>query len=89
MSKTVCIHSHFQVQFYNLIFYMYLYLTLIGGGAFGNERPWILNAINRSLNLYKHAGLDVIIVSYGHSAEQQKDRTGRFAASQVRERQKE
>jgi len=44
-----------------------VYLTLIGGGAFGNKRPWIINAINRSLNLYKHVGLDVIIVSHGRS----------------------
>lgn len=44
-----------------------IYLTLIGGGAFGNKRSWIINAITRSLNLYKHVGLDVIIVSYGRS----------------------
>ena len=46
-----------------------LYLTLIGGGAFGNKIEWITNAIHRSLNLYKHVGLDVAIVSYGHSNE--------------------
>jgi hypothetical protein len=46
-----------------------LYLTLIGGGAFGNKTEWIINAIHRSLNLYKHTGLDVAIVSYGHSKE--------------------
>ena len=46
-----------------------LYLTLIGGGAFGNKKEWITNAIHRSLNLYKHVGLDVAIVSYGHSNE--------------------
>lgn len=44
-----------------------VYLTLIGGGAFGNKRTWIISAINRSLNLYKHFGLDVIIVSHGRS----------------------
>ena len=46
-----------------------LYLTLIGGGAFGNKIEWIINAVHRSLNLYKHVGLDVAIVSYGHSNE--------------------
>jgi len=46
-----------------------LYLTLLGGGAFGNETKWIINAIHRSLNLYRHEGLDVIIVSYGYSNE--------------------
>jgi len=46
-----------------------LYLTLIGGGAFGNKKEWITNAIHRSLNLYKHVGLDVAIVSYGRTNE--------------------
>ena len=44
-----------------------IYLTLIGGGAFGNERTWIINSIRRSLNLYKHAALDVAIISHGYS----------------------
>ena len=44
-----------------------LYLTLIGGGAFGNESLWIINALQRSLNLYKNVGLDVGIVSRGNS----------------------
>lgn len=42
-----------------------LFLTLLGGGAFGNATDWILEAILRALNLYKHADLDVAIVSYG------------------------
>lgn len=44
-----------------------LFLTLLGGGAFGNETAWIIKAIQRALNLYKHADLDVAIVSYGSS----------------------
>lgn len=44
-----------------------VYLTLIGGGVFGNDRQWILDAIKRSLKLYEHAGLDVFIVSFGSS----------------------
>ena len=44
-----------------------VYLTLIGGGVFGNEREWIVNAIERSLKRYEYAGLDVFIVSYGSS----------------------
>ncbi len=44
-----------------------VYLTLIGGGAFGNEIAWIINAIERSLDLYSHIGLDIFIVSYGYS----------------------
>ena len=42
-----------------------LFLTLLGGGAFGNESAWILAAIRRSLDLYRNARLDVAIVSYG------------------------
>jgi hypothetical protein len=44
-----------------------LYLTLLGGGAFGNETAWILNAICRAITLYPESGLDVAIVSYGRS----------------------
>ncbi len=46
-----------------------IYLTLIGGGAFGNKKEWIINALLRSLNLYKHIGLDIAIVSHGCSNE--------------------
>ncbi len=44
-----------------------VFLTLLGGGAFGNETDWILGAIDRALNLYRHVDLDVAIVSYGAS----------------------
>jgi len=44
-----------------------LFLTLLGGGAFGNDTDWIIGAIQRALNLYKQADLDVAIVSYGSS----------------------
>ena len=40
-------------------------LTLLGGGAFGNESEWILSAMRRSLELVSSSGLDVKIVSYG------------------------
>ncbi len=44
-----------------------VFLTLLGGGAFGNDTDWIVGGIRRALNLYKHADLDVEIVSYGSS----------------------
>jgi hypothetical protein len=44
-----------------------LFLTLLGGGAFGNELSWITAAIRRSLYQYHDCGLDVAIVSYGRS----------------------
>jgi hypothetical protein len=43
------------------------YLTLLGGGAFGNADEWIIDAIGRALASYAWAGLDVAIVSYGAS----------------------
>jgi hypothetical protein len=46
-----------------------LFLTLLGGGAFGNENQWIISSIQRTLDLYKHVDLDVLIVSY-HSSNQ-------------------
>lgn len=44
-----------------------VFLTLLGGGAFGNQTDWILQAIQRALNLYRHIDLDVSIVSYRSS----------------------
>jgi len=44
-----------------------LFLTLLGGGAFGNRTGWIVGAIRRALKLYSHADLDIAVVSYGSS----------------------
>ena len=44
-----------------------LFLTLLGGGAFGNDIDWIIWGIQRALNLYKDADLDVAIVSHTSS----------------------
>jgi hypothetical protein len=41
-----------------------LFLTLLGGGAFGNDTEWIMGAIRRALSLYGNTGLEVAIVSY-------------------------
>lgn len=45
------------------------FLTLLGGGAFGNETAWIIEGIKRALKLHQHADLDVAIVSYGSSRQ--------------------
>ena len=42
-----------------------LFLTRLGGGAFGNEPRWILDAIRRALNKVPDVDLDVRIVSHG------------------------
>ncbi|OPL18794.1 MAG: hypothetical protein AVO35_13000 [Candidatus Aegiribacteria sp. MLS_C] len=44
-----------------------VFLTLLGGGAFGNETDWITGSIHRALNLCRNTDLDVSIVSYGRS----------------------
>ncbi|MCC5919240.1 MAG: hypothetical protein LAT68_00660 [Cyclobacteriaceae bacterium] len=44
-----------------------LFLTLVGGGAFGNRDIWIEDALIHSLNQFKNTPLDVEIVSYGQS----------------------
>jgi len=41
-----------------------VFLTLLGGGAFGNKSTWIIDAILRALNVMKHADLEVFLVSY-------------------------
>jgi hypothetical protein len=41
-----------------------LFLTLLGGGAFGNETAWIIGGVQRALTLYNNVDLEVAIVSY-------------------------
>lgn len=41
-----------------------LFLTRIGGGAFGNEQEWIDEAIDNALAKYSHLGLDIKLVEY-------------------------
>ncbi len=41
-----------------------LFLTLLGGGVFGNQDRWITDAIARAVALHREQGLDVAIVSY-------------------------
>lgn len=44
-----------------------IYLTLIGGGAFGNEEYWILESMQKAIRKFITVPLDIRIVSYGHS----------------------
>jgi hypothetical protein len=44
-----------------------LFLTRLGGGAFGNERAWIYHAMRRALTKVAGIALDVRIVSYGQA----------------------
>ncbi len=42
-----------------------VYLTLVGGGVFGNEMHWIIESLEKALRLFACSPLDVQIVSYG------------------------
>ena len=44
-----------------------LFLTLVGGGAFGNDKDLIINAIHRSLNIFRNVKIEVSVVSHGCS----------------------
>lgn len=39
-------------------------LTLLGGGAFGNDERWILQALQRAVRAVQGAGLDIVVVSF-------------------------
>ncbi len=52
-----------------------LFLTLLGGGAFGNEPDWIFEALRRAFDLHPDCGLEAAIVSHGWS----NDRARRLA----------
>lgn len=42
-----------------------VYLTLLGGGAFGNDKVWISDAIAGALASFSRTRLDVRIVCFG------------------------
>ena len=44
-----------------------VYLTMLGGGAFGNEQVWIFDAIRRATKKFTDFDLDVKIVSFRQS----------------------
>ncbi len=55
-----------------------LFLTLVGGGAFGNATNWIIEAIEYALKRYEHSNLDVAIVSHTSSNRGVQDLIGRL-----------
>lgn len=44
-----------------------VFLTMVGGGAFGNEFDWISESILKALKKFKNTPLDVYIVSYSQN----------------------
>jgi hypothetical protein len=54
-------------------------LTLLGGGAFGNESDWILDAMRRSFGTVSSFDIDARIVSYGAPSREIIDLAREFA----------
>src|SRR5690606_23119965 len=44
-----------------------VFLTLVGGGAFGNQQHWIMESMQKAFRKFKNVPLDIKIVSYGRS----------------------
>ncbi len=57
-----------------------VYLTRVGGGAFGNDARWIAAAMRRALASTRDAGLDVRIVSYSSPAQDMLDLADELSA---------
>ena len=46
-----------------------VFLTLAGGGVFGNEKNWILESMQQAIRKFRNTPLDIKVVSYGQSNE--------------------
>jgi len=55
-----------------------LFLTFVGGGAFGNDMDWILSAIEKNLKKFEDFELDVVLVSYGTIPQKVKELTEKY-----------
>jgi len=58
-----------------------VFLTLVGGWAFGNDIAWITKSLHRALKRYEDWGLEVAIVSYKASNPAVADLAAQFARS--------
>ncbi|MCB1313416.1 MAG: hypothetical protein KDK53_16325 [Maritimibacter sp.] len=56
-----------------------LFLTMLGGGAFGNDAGWIGDAVVRALDAVRDTGLDISLVSYGKSSSLARNIVSRWA----------
>ena len=57
-----------------------VYLTMLGGGAFGNPEEWIYAAMRRAISLVRDRDLDVRIVSYRRPSSNVEKLVRKFAA---------
>jgi hypothetical protein len=56
-----------------------VFLTRLGGGAFGNSDAWIDEAIRRALHLFATAELEVAVVSFGSPSASVQELVAAFA----------
>ena len=45
-----------------------VFLTMVGGGVFGNELPWILESLAQAVTKFSNTPLDIRVISYGKSS---------------------
>ncbi len=57
------------------------FLTLLGGGAFGNRTDWIIDAIERAIRKLDQCGLNIAIVSHRQSNPHVQDLVQRLTSS--------
>jgi len=55
-----------------------VYLSLVGGGAFGNPLQWIVDAIRRACEKFRNYDLNVVIVDYGSIPQKVNDLINTF-----------
>ncbi len=58
-----------------------VFLTRLGGGAFGNRDSWIDDAMKVALAKFRGSGLEVIIVSYGEPPQSMLDLSREFGGN--------
>ncbi len=56
-----------------------VYLTLLEGGALGNEETLIIEALRRAIQKFRETGLEVFVVSYGKSNKAVRDIVEEFS----------
>lgn len=56
-----------------------VFLTLLGGGVFGNRREWIIESIERALIVHRYRDIEVGIVSYRSSNPAVRELIGRWS----------
>lgn len=58
-----------------------VFLTLLGGGAFGNRESWIFSALKRGLERFHEVPLEVSVVSYGRSNPQVRELVSQWSST--------